>query len=85
MSVTTIIWTIVIGFLAGIIARFLKPGRDPMGFILTTVLGIAGAFLGTFVGRALGFYAGGQVAGFIVSVIGAIVLLVLWGLFSKRR
>lgn len=85
MSVMTIIWTIVIGFLAGLVARFLKPGRDAMGFILTTVLGIAGAFLGTFVGRAMGFYAGGQAAGFIVSVIGAIVLLVLWGLFSKRR
>jgi uncharacterized membrane protein YeaQ/YmgE (transglycosylase-associated protein family) len=68
----------------GIVARLLKPGRDAAGFILTTVLGIAGAFVGTFIGQTLGLYAPGQAAGFIMSVIGAIILLVIWGLVSKK-
>ena len=80
-----IIGTILIGFVVGLLARFLKPGRDAMGFILTTLLGIAGAFLGTFVGRALGLYEGDETAGFIMSLIGAILLLVIWGIFSRGK
>jgi len=80
-----IIGTILIGFVVGLLARFLKPGRDAMGFILTTVLGIAGAFLGTFVGRALGLYEGDETAGFITSLIGAIVLLAIWGMVTRGK
>jgi uncharacterized membrane protein YeaQ/YmgE (transglycosylase-associated protein family) len=72
----TILWTIIIGFVIGLIARALMPGRDPAGFIITTVLGIAGALLGSLIGRVLGFYGEGEPAGLILSVIGAILLLV---------
>ncbi len=72
----TIIWTIVIGFVIGLLARAVMPGRDPAGFIITTVIGIAGALVGSFIGRALGFYAQGEPAGLIISVLGAILLLV---------
>lgn len=84
MSITGIIGTLIIGFLAGLIARFLKPGDDGMGIILTAVLGIAGAFTATFAGRALGLYAEGEAAGFIGAVVGAILLLVVVGLIRKR-
>ncbi len=74
-----IIWIIVIGFIAGLIARFLAPGpNNPQGFILTTVLGIAGAFLATFIGQAIGHYGPEQGAGLITSVIGAVVVLFIW-------
>lgn len=72
----TILWTIIIGFVIGLIARALMPGRDPAGFIITTVLGIAGALVGSLVGRVLGFYGEGEPAGLIMSVIGAVLLLV---------
>ena len=72
----TILWTIFIGFVIGLIARALMPGRDPAGFIITTVLGIAGALVGSFIGRALGFYATGEPASLIMSVIGASLLLI---------
>jgi uncharacterized membrane protein YeaQ/YmgE (transglycosylase-associated protein family) len=72
----TIIWTIIIGFVIGLLARALMPGRDPGGFIITTVIGIAGALVGSFVGQALGFYAQGEPVGMIMSVLGAILLLV---------
>lgn len=72
----TILWTIIIGFVIGLIARALMPGRDPAGFIITTVLGIAGALLGSLIGRVLGFYGEGDPAGLILSVVGAILLLV---------
>ena len=74
----SIIWTIIIGFVVGLIARALMPGRDPTGFIITTVLGIAGALVGSFLGRALGLYAEGEPAGLIVSVLGAVVLLFIY-------
>jgi uncharacterized membrane protein YeaQ/YmgE (transglycosylase-associated protein family) len=80
-----IIGTIVIGFIVGLLARLLKPGRDAMGFILTTLLGIAGAFLGTWVGRTLGFYQGDETAGFIMSLLGAIVVLSVWGMLTRRK
>lgn len=79
----SILGTILIGLIAGFVARMLKPGNDSMGWIMTAVLGIAGAFVASYLGVALGFYAPGQAAGFIASVIGAIVILVIWGMFKK--
>ncbi|THJ32777.1 GlsB/YeaQ/YmgE family stress response membrane protein [Lampropedia aestuarii] len=79
-----VIWTILIGLLVGLVARFLKPGSDPMGWIMTAVLGIAGSFFAQFLGVKLGFYQAGQSAGFIASVIGAILLLVIWGFIAKK-
>lgn len=81
-----ILWIILIGFVAGIIARLLSPGRNnPTGFILTTVLGIAGAFLATFFGQAIGWYNSGQGAGFIGATIGAIVVLFIWNRLVAMR
>jgi len=80
-----IIWTIVIGFVVGLVARFLKPGNDEMGFILTTVLGIAGSFAASYGGQALGLYKPGQPVGFIGAVIGAIVLLILVSFIRKAQ
>lgn len=80
-----IIMTIVIGVIVGIIAKFLKPGNDPGGFIITTLIGIAGSFIATFLGKSLGWYQPGQTAGFIGSVLGAIVLLILYGLITRKR
>jgi uncharacterized membrane protein YeaQ/YmgE (transglycosylase-associated protein family) len=74
-----IIYVIIVGFIAGIIARLLSPGpNNPSGFILTTVLGIIGAFLATFVGQAIGHYGPNQGAGFITATIGALVVLFIW-------
>lgn len=69
------IYMIVIGFLIGLVARFLFPGRDPGGFIITTLLGIAGSMVGSYAGQAMGFYSEGQPAGFVMSVVGAMILL----------
>jgi uncharacterized membrane protein YeaQ/YmgE (transglycosylase-associated protein family) len=80
----SIIGTIIIGFFAGLLARFLKPGRDKMGFILTTVLGIVGALVATWIGQMLGWYQEGDTAGFIMSVLGAILVLVVWGMLTPR-
>jgi uncharacterized membrane protein YeaQ/YmgE (transglycosylase-associated protein family) len=81
----SVIWTIIIGFVAGIIAKFIHPGpNEPSGFILTTLLGIAGAFVATYLGHALGFYRADEGAGLIGAVIGAIIVLVIWGMFAKR-
>lgn len=81
-----IIWTIVIGFVAGLIARFIHPGasNEPSGFILTTLLGIVGAFVATFLGQAVGWYQAGQGAGLIGAVVGAVIVLVIWGMFAGR-
>jgi uncharacterized membrane protein YeaQ/YmgE (transglycosylase-associated protein family) len=74
-----IIWIIIVGLIAGIIARFLSPGpNNPSGFILTTVLGIVGAFLATLIGQAIGHYGPDQGAGFIMATIGALVVLFIW-------
>ena len=80
-----IITTIIVGLIIGLLAKFLMPGRDPGGFIVTTLIGIAGAFIGTFVGRALGLYQPGQAAGWIMSVVGAILLLFIYRLIRKPR
>ena len=76
---------IVFGLVVGIIAKLLMPGRDPGGFIVTILLGIAGALLGGFIGRAMGFYGPNQGAGWIISILGAIVLLVLYRLVARRN
>ncbi len=82
----SIIWTIIIGFVAGMVAKFITPGRnEPSGFILTTALGIVGAFVATWLGQQLGWYQPGQGAGFIGAVVGAIIVLVIWGMISSRR
>jgi uncharacterized membrane protein YeaQ/YmgE (transglycosylase-associated protein family) len=81
-----IIWTIIIGFVAGIIAKFLYPGKnEPSGFILTTILGIIGAVVATYLGQALGWYRADQGAGLIGAVVGAIIVLFIYGLFVGRR
>jgi uncharacterized membrane protein YeaQ/YmgE (transglycosylase-associated protein family) len=80
-----IIATIVIGFLAGIVAKFVTPGsNEPSGFILTTILGIVGAVVATYLGQALGWYQPGEGAGFVGAVVGAVILLVAWSIFSRR-
>lgn len=81
-----IIWTIIIGFVAGVIAKLIMPGdNEPSGFILTTVLGIIGAFVATWVGQALGWYRAGEGAGLIGSVVGAIIILTIYGFFAGSR
>jgi uncharacterized membrane protein YeaQ/YmgE (transglycosylase-associated protein family) len=82
----SIIWTIIIGFVAGVVAKFLHPGssNEPSGFIWTTVLGIVGALAATYAGQAIGWYKAGESAGFIGAVVGAIILLVIWGFFARR-
>jgi uncharacterized membrane protein YeaQ/YmgE (transglycosylase-associated protein family) len=81
-----ILWTILIGFIAGVIAKFIMPGsREPSGFILTTILGIVGAFVASFLGQALGWYQPGEGAGLIGAVIGAIIVLAVWGMIARRR
>ena len=79
-----IIGTIVIGFLAGLIAKFLTPGRDPSGFIVTILLGIAGAWLATWIGRAIGWYELGSGAGFIGATVGAVILLLIWRVIRPK-
>jgi len=71
----TIIWTIIIGFIVGLIARFIMPGRDPMGFVFTALLGIVGALIAQMLGQAVGWYVPGEPAGFIASVVGAVIVL----------
>ncbi|HEV2153558.1 GlsB/YeaQ/YmgE family stress response membrane protein [Bradyrhizobium sp.] len=82
-----ILWTIIIGFIVGVVAKFLMPGdkSEPQGFILTTILGIVGAFVATWLGQAVGWYRFGEGAGFIGSIVGAIILLFVYGLVMGRR
>jgi uncharacterized membrane protein YeaQ/YmgE (transglycosylase-associated protein family) len=81
----SIIWAILIGFLVGIVAKFLMPGRDGGGFFVTALLGIVGALVATFLGQAMGIYSAGQSAGFIGAVVGAIVVLFIYNLIRGRR
>ena len=78
-----ILWTLLIGLLAGIVAKFLTPGRDPGGCIITMLLGVAGAFVATYLGQMIGWYKAGQGAGFIGAVVGAILLLVAYHIVRK--
>ena len=80
----SILWTILIGFVIGVIAKFLHPGKENMGLILTTALGIAGSLVATFLGRLIGFYKEGEAAGFLMAVVGAILLLVVYTLVRGR-
>ena len=80
-----IIGTIVIGFLAGLVAKFLMPGRDPGGFIITILLGIVGAFVATYLGQAIGWYRADEGAGFIGAIVGAIIVLLVYRLIAGRR
>ncbi len=81
-----ILWVVIIGFIAGVIARFLAPGpNNPSGFILTTLLGIAGAFVATFIGQAVGWYGPNQGAGLIGAVVGAVVVLFVWHRLVSSR
>ena len=79
-----LIWTILIGFVAGFLAKLVTPGGGPSGFIITSLLGIAGSIVATFIGQALGWYGEGSGAGFIASVVGAVVLLLAYHMFSKK-
>ena len=80
-----IIWTIIIGFVAGVIAKFLMPGsNEPSGFVLTTILGIVGAFVASYLGQALGLYGPGEGAGLVGAVVGAVIVLAVWGMFAKN-
>ena len=82
----SIIWTIIIGFLAGVIAKFIMPGdNEPSGFIMTTILGIVGSILASYLGQALGWYKADEGAGFIGAVVGAIILLVIYGFLAGKR
>ena len=80
-----ILYTILIGLVIGAIAKFLMPGRDPGGCIITILLGIAGSFVASYLGQAMGWYAPGQPAGFIFSVVGAMILLLIYRLLFARR
>ncbi len=80
-----ILGTILIGLIIGVIAKLLMPGKDPGGWVIAIILGLAGSFLAGFLGRSMGWYADGEPAGFIFSVIGAMLLLGLWRAFAKKR
>ncbi len=80
-----ILWTLIIGLVIGVVAKLLMPGRDPGGCIITMLLGIAGSFIAGYLGQALGWYQPGQPAGFIFSVIGAMILLLIYRLIFGRR
>lgn len=82
-----ILWTIIIGLIAGVVAKFLVPGErnEPSGFVLTAILGIVGAIVATYLGQALGWYGPNDGAGLIGAVIGAVIILVVWGAFARRR
>jgi uncharacterized membrane protein YeaQ/YmgE (transglycosylase-associated protein family) len=84
-NAVSILWTIIIGFLAGVIAKVITPGRnEPSGFILTTLLGIVGAFVATWLGQALGWYRADDGAGLIGAVVGAVIVLLIWGAMSRK-
>lgn len=81
-----VIWTLMIGFIAGVIAKFIMPGdNEPSGFVLTTILGIVGAFVATYLGQALGWYRPGEGAGLVGAVVGAIIVLIVYGMIARRR
>lgn len=82
----SILWTIIIGFIVGVIAKFIMPGsNEPSGFILTPILGIVGAFVATYLGQAVGWYKAGESAGFMGAIVGAVILLFVYGLFAGRQ
>ena len=80
-----LLWIIIIGFVAGAVAKFIMPGKDPGGFFITTGLGIAGAVISTYLGRFIGWYQEGQSAGFIAAIVGAIIVLLVYRIIKKKR
>ena len=80
-----IVWTIVIGFLVGLLAKIVMPGRDPGGFFITAAIGIAGSLIATYGGQALGIYTAGQSAGFIGAFVGAIILLIVYRVLVRKQ
>jgi uncharacterized membrane protein YeaQ/YmgE (transglycosylase-associated protein family) len=81
-----ILWLILIGFIAGVIAKLIHPGpNEPSGFVLTTLLGIAGAFVATYLGQTIGWYRADEAAGLIGATVGALIVLFVWGLFARRN
>lgn len=81
-----ILWTLLIGFIAGLVAKFIMGGsREPSGFVLTTILGVIGAFVASYLGQALGLYAPGEGAGLIGAIVGAVIVLFVWGMIARRR
>lgn len=80
----SLIWTIVIGFVVGLVARALKPGNDSLGIVMTSILGIVGAYAASFIGKNMGWYADGEAAGFIAAVVGAVILLFIVGMIKKK-
>ncbi|MFN7986531.1 MAG: GlsB/YeaQ/YmgE family stress response membrane protein [Thermoanaerobaculia bacterium] len=80
----SILWTIVVGLVAGVLAKLLHPGRENMGMIATTLLGVGGSLLATFLGRLVGFYKEGDSAGFAMGVFGAVLLLVIYGMIKGK-
>jgi uncharacterized membrane protein YeaQ/YmgE (transglycosylase-associated protein family) len=80
-----LLWIIIIGFIAGAVAKFLMPGKDPGGFLITTALGVGGALIATYLGRLIGWYQEGQSAGFIAAVVGAIIVLVAYRVIRKKQ
>ena len=81
----SILWTIIIGFVAGVIAKLVHPGpNEPSGFILTNILGIVGALVATYLGQAIGWYHAGEGAGLVGAVVGALIVLVVWGFLAPR-
>lgn len=84
-NIMGIVWTILIGFIVGLLARFFSPGQhNPSGFILTTVLGVVGAALATWLGQQIGWYTIGEKAGFIGAVVGAVIVLLVWRAFARN-
>jgi uncharacterized membrane protein YeaQ/YmgE (transglycosylase-associated protein family) len=81
----SLLWTALIGLIVGALAKLIMPGKDPGGIFITMILGIAGAFLGTWIGRAVGHYEPGQSAGFIMSLVGALILLGIYHLIKRRQ
>lgn len=81
----SIIWTIIIGLIAGALAKFIMPGKDPGGIIVTILIGIAGSFIFTYLGKFIGIYQEGETAGFIGATIGAIILLAVYRMFKKKQ
>ena len=80
-----LLWTIIIGFIAGVVAKFIMPGTQGGGFLITTALGVGGALVATFLGRLIGWYQPGESAGFIAAVVGALVVLVIYHLIRKKQ
>ena len=80
-----LLWVVIIGFVAGAVAKFIMPGKDPGGFLITTGLGVGGALIATFLGRLVGWYQEGESAGFIAAVVGAIIVLAVYRFIKKKQ